>query len=378
MVLKVKRIFILDKTRPAEHGGVTAKTNDPSFYCRRPNTPARRSQETLMAHTIDRRMIMAVVLVPVIAALALWAFAWPAARTAPRDLPLGVAGPTAAASQVERQLERQEGAFEIHRYADEAAARDAVEDRTVYGAIVVTPQGPQLLTASAAGPAVAQLLQQAVQQQAAAEGTQVRTVDVVPAPENDPRGAALNASALPLALAGIAAGAVVTLLGLRGVRAAGALVASSALVGVIAAGIAHSWLEVLTGDWWTEAAVLGLSTLAVSGAVAGLAALIGAPGIGIGAGVVMLIGNPFSGAASAPQMLPEPAGVIGQWLPPGAGATLLRSVSYFDGAAATGPALTLTWWAALGLGAVLFGGALTARRRTGAPAADAREMTAVG
>jgi predicted RNA-binding Zn ribbon-like protein len=326
----------------------------------------------------NRPVIAVVVLVPVLAALALWAFAWPASRIAPRDLPLGVAGPPAAAAQAEKQLERHEGAFEIHRYADEAAARDAIEDRSVYGAIVVTQQGPELLTASAAGPAVAQFLQQAVGQQAAAGGAQVKTVDVVPTPASDPRGAALNAAVLPLALAGIAAGAVVTLLGLRGVRAALALLGASALVGMAAAGIAHSWLGALGGDWWAEAGVLALSTLAVGGAVAGLAALIGPAGAGITAAVVMLIGNPFSGATSAPQMLPEPAGTIGQWLPPGAGTTLLRSVSSFDGAAATGPALTLAWWAALGLGAVLLGGSLRAQKVGAGPAADRRELSAVG
>ncbi|MFH8658797.1 ABC transporter permease [Streptomyces afghaniensis] len=331
-----------------------------------------------MPATQTRRLIAVVVLVPALAALALWAFAWPAARTAPRDLPLGVAGPPAATAQLEKRLEQREGAFEIHHYADEAAARDAIEDRTVYGAMVVTPQGPELLTASAAGPAVAQFLQQAVAQQAAAEGTQVRTVDVVATPASDPRGAAFNAAVLPLALAGIAAGAVVTVLGLRGVRAVAALLGASALVGMAAAGIAHSWLGVLTGDWWTEAAVLGLSALAVSGAVAGLAALVGTAGIGIAGAVVMLLGNPFSGASSAPQMLPEPAGAIGQWLPPGAGTTLLRSVSYFDGAAATGPALTLTWWAALGLGAVLLGSSLRARKTDGEPASDRRELSAIG
>ncbi|MGP4091071.1 ABC transporter permease [Streptomyces sp. KR55] len=320
--------------------------------------------------THSRRLIAVVVLVPLLTTLALWAFAWPAARTAPRDLPLGVAGPAAATAQVEQQLARQEGAFEIHRYADEAAAREAIEGRTVYGAVVVADQDPKLLTASAASPAVAQLLQHAVAGQASADGTQVRTVDVVSAPANDPRGAALNASVLPLALAGIAAGAAVTMVGLRGVRAVAALLGASALVGVAAAAIAHSWLEVLTGDWWAEAAALGLSTLAVGGAVAGLAALLGPAGMGIVSGLVMLFGNPFSAAGSAPEMLPEPAGKIGQWLPPGAGTSLLRSVSYFDGAAAVGPALTLTWWAALGLGAVLLGSALRAARvKSGEPAA---------
>ncbi|MEG8274723.1 ABC transporter permease [Streptomyces sp. AHA2] len=325
-----------------------------------------------------RPLIAVVVLVPVLAALALWAFAWPASRIAPRDLPLGVAGPAAAAAQVERQLEKHEGAFEIHRYADEAAARDAVEDRSVYGAVVVTPRGPELLTASAAGPAVAQFLQQAVNRQASAEGTQVTTVDVVPTPASDPRGAVLNAAVLPLALAGIAAGAVVTLLGLRGMRAVTALLAASALVGAVAAGIAHSWLGALAGDWWVEASALGLSTLAVGAAVAGPAALVGPAGTGIGAALVMLVGNPFSGATSAPQMLPEPAGAIGRWLPPGAGTSLLRSVSYFDGAAAAGPALTLAWWAALGLGAVLLGDALRTRKKDSAPATGRRDLATAG
>ncbi|WP_210586062.1 ABC transporter permease [Streptomyces sp. GESEQ-35] len=322
------------------------------------------------SHT--RRLIAVLVLVPVLAALALWAFAWPAARTAPHDLPLGVAGPAAATAQVEERLARHDGAFEIHRYADEADARDAIEDRTVYGAVVVTPQGPELLTSTAASAVVAQLLQQA-----SADMNAVRTVDVVPAPENDPRGAALNASVLPLALAGIATGSVVTLLGLRGLRAVAALIGAAVLVGIAATAIADSWLNVLNGDWWTEAASLGLATLAVSAAIAGLAALIGPAGIGIAAGVVMLFGNPWSGAASAPQMLPEPVGTIGQWLPPGAGTTLLRSVSFFDGAAATGPALTLTWWAALGLGAVLLGSALKGRVETDAPKAT-RELSPVG
>jgi hypothetical protein len=323
-------------------------------------------------------MIAIIVLVPLLAALALWAFAWPAARTAPRDLPLGVAGPAAATAQVEQGLRQHEGAFEIHRYADEAAARAAIEDRTVYGAVVVTAQGPELLTASAASPVVAQLLQQAVTHQAAAGGAEVKAVDVVPTPAADPRGAVLSSSVLPLALAGIIAGAVVTLLGLRGVRAVTALVLSAALVGTVAAALAHSWLGALTGNWWAEAGALALATLAVSAAVAGLAALVGTAGIGAVAFLVMFLGNPFSGAASAPRLLPEPAGTIGQWLPPGASATLLRSVSFFDGAAATGPVLTLSWWAALGLGAVLLGNALKARTKSAEPVGVEPELAPVG
>ncbi|MDI3404642.1 ABC transporter permease [Streptomyces cavernicola] len=312
----------------------------------------------------SRHVIAVLVLVPTLVALALWAFAWPAARTAPRDLPIAVAGAPAAAAGVERQLQREEGAFDVHRYEDEAAARTAIEDRDVYGAIVATEHGPRLLTASAASPVVAQLLQQAVTAQAP-KGAPVQVEDVVAAPPGDPRGAALSASVLPMALAGVAAGAVVTLLGLRGLRAAVALVGAAALVGIVAAAVTHSWLGALTGDWWTEAGVLALSTLAASAAVAGLAAILGRAGLGLGALTVVLIGNPFSGVASAPQLLPEPAGAIGQWLPPGAGGTLLRSVSFFDAAAASGPALTLAAWAGAGLLLVLLGGVLRGRQSGG-------------
>jgi hypothetical protein len=256
-------------------------------------------------------------------------------------------------------LEQREGAFEVHRYDDEAAARAAVEDRVVYGAVVAGPEGTKLLTASGAGAVVAQLLKEAVTAQAPA-GTQVQVTDVAPLPSGDPRGTALAASALPLALAGVAAGALVTMAGLRGARAAATLLGASVLVGITATAITHSWLGVLQGDWWAEAAALSLTVAAPGATVAGFAALLGTPGIGLGALLMVLLGNPFSGAASAPELLPEPVGALGQWLPPGAGATLLRSVAYFDGRGAAAPLLTLSVWAALGLVAVLAGG----RRRT--------------
>lgn len=315
----------------------------------------------------SRRMIAVMVLIPFVAALALWAFAWPAARTAPRDLPVGVAGPAAAATQIEQRLEQREGAFDIHRYEDEAAARTAIEDRVVYGAVVAAPDGPELLTATGASPAVAQLLEQAVTAQAPA-GTEVQVTDVAPLPSGDPRGSALAASVLPLALAGVAAGALVTLLGLRGTRAAASLVGASVLVGVTATAVAHSWLGVLDGSWWAEAGALSLTVAALGASVAGLAALLGTPGIGLGVLLMVLLGNPFSGAASAPELLPEPAGALGQWLPPGAGATLLRSMAYFDGSGAAMSLLTLSVWAALGLTAVLIG----ARRRVPAATGSAR------
>ncbi|MFD0024293.1 ABC transporter permease [Streptomyces sp. NPDC058382] len=318
-----------------------------------------------MAATPNRRLVAVVLLVPAVVALALWAFAWPAARMAPRDLPVGVIGSGPAADQLQNRLEQRDGAFEIHRYGSEAAARTAIEHRTVYGAVAVTPKGPALLTASAASPVVAQLLHDAVAAQTP-DGTDVPATDVVAAPAADPRGSVLGASTLPLAIAGVAAGAAVTLLGLRGARASAALLGVAALVGIVATALTDSWLGVMTGDWWSEAGAFGITVLAIGATVAGLAALVGTAGVGLGSLLMVLVGNPFSGVTSAPELLPRPVGVIGQWLPPGAGGSLLRSVAFFDGNAAGRALLALALWAALGLAAVLVGGRRTTT--TGEPA----------
>ena len=61
------------------------------------------------------------VIIPHVVALVLTLVAWPASRLEPRDVPVGVVGAPAAATAIERQLAARDGAFETHRYADEAA-----------------------------------------------------------------------------------------------------------------------------------------------------------------------------------------------------------------------------------------------------------------
>ena len=76
----------------------------------------------------------------------------------------------------------------------------------------------------------------------------------------------------------------------------------------------------------------------------------------------MLVGNPWSGIPSAPELLPHAAGFIGQLLPPGAGAQSLRSTAFFDGAGAGSHLAVLLAWVALGLAAIMAGARLQQRR----------------
>jgi hypothetical protein len=204
----------------------------------------------------------------------------------------------------------------------------------------------------------------------------VSVVDVVPISRSDPRGLVLSSALLPLTICSIImAAAVALLLRFRPAwRQMLSLVVVSATAGLGAILIAEGFLGALPQDHGTSLAALALTVLAVSAPTAGLIELIGPAGLGLGAALMIFIGNPFAGATSAPQLLPTAVGHIGQWLPPGAGASLLRSTAYFGGRGAGGHLTVLIVWVVLGLAAIVAGhhspfGA-TARRR--APVAEDR------
>jgi hypothetical protein len=292
--------------------------------------------------------VLVAALVVGVQALLVPLFAAPAANLAPRDLPIAVAGPAPATGEIAGRLAAAEpGAFEVSTLPDAAAADRALRDREVYAAFVVGPEGLVLHTAPAASPIVAALLTEAAGQLAA--GRPVQVVPVVPADPDDPRGAGFAAGFLPFALTSMLAGALlVFMVTRRGARLAG-LVGYAVLAGLAGAAVLHGWLGILDGDYLREAGAIGLFALAAAGVVAGLGALLGGPGIGLGALLVFLVGNPLSGVSAAPELLPQPWGEIGQWLPVGAGSSLLRSAAFFDGAAAGRPVAVLAGYALLGL-----------------------------
>jgi hypothetical protein len=290
----------------------------------------------------------------------LFAFAWPASNSGPREVPIAVAGPPEMVGQVEQTLtsvpSRDEGvpAFDVMQVQDQAAAIEAITDRDVYGAIVIGPDGPQLLVASAASPAVAQMLRTAAAELSPVEGGPA-VQDVVPTTADDPTGAGLAASVLPLVLTsaagGLAIGLLLTRRGERLVATAGLAVAA----GLGSAALLQYGLGVAAGSYWELAGVLALVVGAVAAAVAGFGAAFGRAGAGLALAVMILLGNPFSAAPSAPEFLPQPWGELGQLLPPGAGVTAVRSVAFFDGAAIGRPLLVLAIWLVAGLLLVLLG-----------------------
>lgn len=275
-------------------------------------------------------------------------FAGPASSIEPRDLPIVVAGPPAATAEFASRLEAaRPGAFTVAQVPDAGSADALLRERSAYAAFVLSPSGIALHTASAASPTVSALLTGAAQQ--LAQGQPVPVTDVAPLPSDDPRGSGFAAGFFPLMIASIIAAVVLfSLVPRNAARLLGVLL-FSAFAGLAGALILQTWMGIIGGELLPVAAVIGLIVLAVSGSVLGLAALAGPPGIALGVVLIMLVGNALAGVAAAPELLPQPWGEVGQWLPIGAGATALRSAAWF-GFAGSGQALwTLSSWAAVGI-----------------------------
>jgi hypothetical protein len=317
------------------------------------------SAPTAPANTSVGRVIGVAVGLALLVGTITLAFAWPSADMGPREIPIAVIGPDEAVAQVEAQLDdAQPDAFDVTATTDSGEAQALIEDREVYAALQIAPEGVTVYTASAASPSVARLVTGMAEQiaaqmgQSAGQEVPVTVEDVVALPADDPNGAGLAASALPLAMGSIIIAALVGL----AVRGSGRQILAGILappaVGAAVAAILIYALESIDGDYVAIAGALTLTMAAGAWVILGLIKLLGRAGMAIGAIIVMLLGNPLSGMTSAPELLPAPWGEFGQFLSPGAGATLLRSTAYFDGNGASTAVWVLGAWLAAGV--VLF------------------------
>lgn len=173
----------------------------------------------------------------------------------------------------------------------------------------------------------------------AASAPKITVTDVAPLDEADPRGANLALAGMPLTMGGMIGGIIVSFL-LRGTRSRLLGVAAyGALAGLAIVLVMHTWFHVLQGEFLLEWAASALSLGATAALISGLQALLGQPGIGLGAVITMFVGNPISSMQSPKEFLPAPWGEIGQHFVPGATGTLLRDLSYFPEAP-----MAQSWW----------------------------------
>jgi hypothetical protein len=323
-----------------------------------PNWPAHLSKR--------REHLIALILLPLLVVVAVLVFAWPAARVAPRVVPVGIVGTSPTAEHALTELsDAHQGSFSFRLYATESSARTAILDRQIYGAFAITPSSVTVLNAGAASPIVAQLLTAVGQELAIASRPplEMRSVDVVPTSASDPRGLVLSAAILPLTICSILIALGVTQLHRRSPRRRilTHLIGTSVLAGLGAYLIAQGFLGALPHQPLATWAGFSLTILAISASTSAALTVIGPAGLGLSAAVMVFVGNPFSGVTSAPQLLPTAVDRIGQWLPPGAGASLIRDTAYFNGNGIGSHLAVLIAWATIGLAVTGLRGARAAR-----------------
>jgi hypothetical protein len=359
-----------EETHTPEATTEQASVESPEPTAEETHTPEATTEQASRAPAAGgRRMepVAALLLLAIVVGLVLTAFVLPAIKSAPRGVPIGVAGPTEVATAVSKALEqRSPGAFAVTGYSDEAALTAAVRNREVYGGIAVGPSGPTMLTAPAGSPAVSQVLTGLAIGLSQQSGQQVPINEVVPLPEGDPRGAAVASAVLPLIIGSIVPVlAMIRLVRSPWRRLAGVL-AAAVLLGATIAGLLH-WFGAFSGSWARDAAAFATAIAAMSTALLGLYTVGRWVGFGAGAATFVILGNPLSGIATAPEFLPTFWSTLGSWLPPGAAGQVVRSSAYFEGAGAAHGLLVLATWFVFGLVLIAVG----SRRQTEPVAAPA-------
>jgi hypothetical protein len=270
----------------------------------------------------------------VLVALFSFFFVYPGHDPEPNDLPVAVVGGEAPTPE----------GVDVVRADDTAEAREMILDREVYGAL--TPEG--VLVASAASFQVAQNLA------GLAEGQQQRVVEIRPLDADDPRGVSLNLTLLPLTVTAILGAMLGFTLAprLEPARRLMYISAFAVLGALVSMLIVRVGIGALPGNFLALTAVAALGMFALATVSVTLMLALGPPGIMASFLLFLMLGNPASGAASAPELLPDPWSRGGQFLPPGALGTGLRNVAYFDGADAALWLGVLVVWAAIGVAAL--------------------------
>ncbi|MFI7339410.1 ABC transporter permease [Streptomyces sp. NPDC050085] len=297
------------------------------------------------------------------AAAALFAasYTYSMANPTPHHIPTGVTGQHDQArgkefiGAMEKALDAQ---LDLKTYDSRQAARQAIDQQKIYAVIDVRDAGARvdLDLSGASGASVAQVFAEAAPPVGKATGIPVTVKDLNPLQSGDPRGLTLFYISLAAVIIGFV-GAIQLSVHARGLNPAeriGFTVVYALLGGFAIAAVAdwglgavdlpfvHSWL-ILALTMFTCGMVFTMfNTFFHRWAMIPTW------------GLLVLLGNPASGGAVAPPLLPTFIGRIGQWLPPGASVNAQHTAVYFQGNQHVFPYLVLAAWALVSCGLFWF------------------------
>jgi hypothetical protein len=264
----------------------------------------------------------------------------------PHQVPIAVTAP-----DLPGQIRQALGdSVEVHPAADAEAARHALERHDVVAALSTDGPGQlRLEIAGANGTSTTSAVKNLVDAYANGAGKHVTTEDVVPLTHFDARGLAGLYMAFGVTLAGfILASNTLGLAGLLHLRHRFWLLAgASVAIGTVAAIIAGPILGAVPAPVIPLAFTLTLLAAAAAFTTKLLGTYLGPVGVPVATLLLLTVGNATSGATIGADLLPAAARAISALLPPGAAVRAITDLSYFHGAHAAGPVITLALWAVI-------------------------------
>lgn len=290
----------------------------------------------------------------------------------PHRVPVAVVGPPPAVAQLRARINQQQpAAISLKVYPDETAARAALLNRDVDGALVLTTPGgsARLLVASAAGQGSGDLLSKAFTAAAASSHQRLEVRDEAPLPSHDRLGLTLFFLTISILIPSVIIGAVSSIAARSASRRAQAvlLTAGAVLLAVINVWIGDGLTGAIPGHSWVIMGVVILFSLAISSTTAALARF-HPSGVALALLIFLFIGVPSTGGPAAlARFLPSFFRAFTGLLPPGVAVRALNRIQYFNSHNIASSVWTLLGWVALGLGVLLPATLLTSRNQSPAP-----------
>ena len=283
----------------------------------------------------------------------------------PHDIPVGLVGPAPAVQQISSSFATAApGAFDFTTFASENDARAALDTRTIDGVLILGSASPHLIIAGAAGDGVTGVITAAFTNVFKAQGATLTVETVHPFASGDAHGLILFFVVVATLISTLASQAVLFATG-RNLRIGAKLsliFVYGALVGMTAMGMA-AWIAGGYGDgFWAAAGLDALASIAIGAVVAGLVRLLGTPGIGLAA-LLMVLSLVSSGGPVGSQLLPDFYRALAPWTTAGQLYGALRDALFFDGAALATPIAVLGGWLVVGLLLMVIGELATRGRK---------------
>ena len=289
----------------------------------------------------------------------------------PHDIPVGLVGPPRAVQQISTAFaSNAPGAFQFTSYSTEADARAAVDSRAVDGALVLGGASPLLILAGAAGDSLTSIITTAFTNVFKAQGATVTVETVHPFAAGDAHGLILYFVVVAVIISALVTQAL--LFGSPRDTGFGPRLAVVVSFAVLAGLTGMGGAQWIGGDYgsgfWAATGIVMLAAAAVGAVVAGSARVLGAPGLGLAALVVVLLDLVSSGGPVGSQLLPDFYRLLAPWMPAASLSSALRGVLYFAGEGTVGPVSVLAGWLVGGIGLMWLGELVGARRRSGVAA----------